>query len=91
MSEDSPELSEARLAIDLAIKNFLSIHQKEREKTEPYVMAWALHTEFINGDLVQEGHNTTQSIFIAPDDQLISTSIGLLHLGMRYFNIERVV
>jgi hypothetical protein len=84
---DSPELAEARAAVEAAIKNFISIYSEEVSDENPYVTGWIAYAEYITTETVTERKSRSRNI--TPDDQSIATSLGLLHLGMESFNITR--
>lgn len=83
----SPELDEARMAVDAAIKNYIAVSRRVQDLDEAYVAAWIVYTEYISTELLE--NNMSQSTAITPPDQLISTSVGLLELGDKFFNIRR--
>jgi hypothetical protein len=83
---DSPELTEARKAMDVAVRNYIDIFVTERGDDAPYVTGWAGHAEYISTGLLEE--RKSQSTLLVPEDQSVATGIGCLTLGLTLFGIK---
>jgi hypothetical protein len=84
---DSPEVAEARKAVDTAIRNYIDVSTKERGEENVYVTGWATQAEYTSTQLLEE--EQSRSRLITPKDQTTAESIGLFHLGLAVYDIRR--
>jgi len=68
----APDVVAARDAVGRAIAEYMRVI---RPNDEPFVVAWAVATEWTNAELEQSGH-AGQDV-ISPSEQPISASAGL--------------
>lgn len=81
---DSEELAAKRLAVDKAIKDFISCQAEEHGQSDAYVLGWAAFAEYTSIDL--ESEDATGNVVLVPDGQAGSMSRGLFDFGADAFS-----
>lgn len=84
-TDADPELGKLRHAVDRAVRDFVTyrVSLYDEAQHEPYVVGWAVFTEYTDQELTQNDLMGTMAI--VPDDQPASMSGGLFGAGARAF------
>ncbi len=84
-TDQDPELGRLRTNVDKAIREFVTYRVRlfEDQDNDPYVLGWAVMTEYTDPDLLQQDLMGTMSV--VPDDQPAAFTGGLFGVGARSF------
>jgi hypothetical protein len=82
---DSEELAKAKKDVEASVAAYIAIREKEDNDVDNiYVVAWAVHAEYLKADDINDGKTT--SVSIVKEDQMASATMGLFEFGKQDFS-----